>query len=188
MVVIKGEFLLAMGGILGVVHIGVNHRGWLGITGDELIDKGLGDAVDIPGRGGVFQTREGGRMARSLPASRGLRSCPQLEERIGTQGVGVVAILVTAGDLVDALGQEIPQGMLRVGGMALIVEGLCQAVGKADLLVDAPQQTGAGIRGQGATLGVGRRMKPVDRRKMRLLWDKPGHCDLIWLLSEALLA
>ena len=188
MVVIKGEFLLAMGGILGVVHIEDNHRGWLGITGDELINKGLGHAVDIPGRGGIFQTREGGRTGQVTPRIQGLAIYPQLEERIGTQGVGVVAILVTAGDLVDALGQEIPQGMLRVGGMALIVEGLCQAVGKADLPVDAPQQQGAEIRGQGATLEVGTESEPVDRRKTQLFWDKLGHWRPRLASSEALLA
>jgi len=72
--------------------------------------------------------------------------------------------------------------------MALIVEGLCQAVGEADLLVNPSQQQGAEIRGQGATLEVGPESEPGDRRKTQLFWDRLGHRRPRLASSEALLA
>ena len=185
MVVIKGEFLLAMGGILGVVHIEDNHRGWLGVTGNELINKGPGHAVEIPGRGGIFQTREGGRTGQVTRRIQGLAIYPQLEQRIGTQGVGVVAILVTAGDLVYALGQEIPQGMLRVGGMTLIVEGLCQAVGDADLLVNAPRNsTGPKSEDRAPPSKSAQRENPSTGGKLSCSGIDLDIGDLVWLLPK----
>ena len=139
MMVIKGEFLLAMGGILRMVHIEDNHRGWFWVTGDELVNKGFGYAVDIPDRCRIFQTRKGGGTGQVTVGIQGLAIHPQLEKGTFAQGVGVIAILIAAGDLVNALGQQITQRMIGIGRMALIVEGLCQAVGEADLVVNAPQ-------------------------------------------------
>jgi hypothetical protein len=58
--------------------------------------------------------------------------------------------------------------------MALIVEGLCQAMGEAGLLIDAPQQHRAEIREQGAILEIGPDRESLERRETQLLWDRPG--------------
>jgi hypothetical protein len=39
-----------MGGILGAFQIEDNHHRWLGTAVDELLNEGLGHALEIPGR------------------------------------------------------------------------------------------------------------------------------------------
>jgi hypothetical protein len=59
--------------------------------------------------------------------------------------------------------------------MALIVEGLCQAMGGADLLLsDAPQQHRAENREQGAILEIGPDRESLERTETQLLWTRPG--------------
>lgn len=53
--VVEAEFLLAVGGVLGVVHIQNNELGWLVAAGDKLIRKCLRQTVDVLGGGRIFQ-------------------------------------------------------------------------------------------------------------------------------------
>jgi hypothetical protein len=145
-----------MGGILGAFQIEDNHHRWLGTAVDELLNEGLGHALEIPGRGGISQTREGG---------------PTSHRRFGR-----------------CAGPADCAGDARCSGMALIVEGLCQAMGEAGLLSDAPQQHRAEIREQGAILEIGPDRESLERRETQLLWDRPGPRWPRFASSEPLLA
>jgi hypothetical protein len=77
--------------------------------------------------------------------------------------------------LIDPLGEEVPQGMDDVGGMALIIYGVGEACGEAYLEVDAPEQEHAKIGRQGTPLEIGADGMASDGRKTQLFWSRIGH-------------
>lgn len=113
-VVIEDQFLLARRGILGMIPRHYDHGGRRGVAGDELIHDGLRHPLQSPRRCRVFQTGEGrrtGEVRRFLPRPPLLT---ELEQRIGAQGMGVMAILVSTGDWVSTLGEP---GLEAVGNV-----------------------------------------------------------------------
>jgi hypothetical protein len=58
-----------------------------------------------------------------LLGSQGRTLDPQLKQRIATEAVGIIAVGIAGGNLIDTLGQEVSQGMINVGGMPCIVYG-----------------------------------------------------------------
>ena len=73
--------------------------------------------------------------------------------------------------------------------MPLIVEGLCQTVAEAGLVVVVPQQQGSELRGApGAALGNGSDSHGVDGRKTPLNRDRAGHGRPRFASYAALLA
>ena len=59
--VIKGEFLLPMRGIIGVIEIEHNGRRGLWVTGNKVIHQGGREPIEVFAVYLVFQTGEGGR-------------------------------------------------------------------------------------------------------------------------------
>jgi len=62
------------------------------------------------------------------------------------EAIGIVAIGIAGGDLVDTLREEIPEGMVNVGRMPFIMDGRRKAVGETNLAVDPAQQERTKIR------------------------------------------
>ena len=60
--------------------------------------------------------------------------------------IGVIGIGISRGDLLHALGQQIPQGMVNIGGVPLIVDSGGEVLREAYLLVDTPQQEDTKVR------------------------------------------
>ncbi len=60
MVVVEGQFLLPVGPVFGMVHVQDDDRGWAGIAGNEDLDKGLGQTIDVLAGESVLQPRERG--------------------------------------------------------------------------------------------------------------------------------
>jgi hypothetical protein len=52
--------------------------------------------------------------------------------------IGVIRIGISRGDLLNTLGQQVPQGMVNRGGVLLIVDSGSEALREASLLVDTP--------------------------------------------------
>ena len=188
MMVVEAQLLLPVGGVLGVIHVQDEERGRCGIAGDELIDKRLGQAVDILGRCGILQTREGGGAGQIAVGVQGLVIHPQLEHRVGSQGIGVIAVLIPAGDLKDTLGKKIAQRVLGLGGMALVVEHVSETPGQADLAINTTQDHGAEVRGHRTAVEISADCEASDGRKTQLLWSRLGHGRPRLASSEALLA
>lgn len=116
MMIVEAELLLAVRGVLGVIHIQHDDRRWRGITGDELIDERPSDAIEVFSGGRILQARERrgtGQIARAVqrPALQA-----EFEQWITPQGVGVIAILIGAGDLIHALGNQVAQRVRDVAG------------------------------------------------------------------------
>jgi hypothetical protein len=63
----------------------------------------------------------------------------QLKQGITTEAVGIIAVRIAGGDLIDPLGQEVAQGVINVGWMAGIVYGCREACGEANLAVNAAE-------------------------------------------------
>jgi len=174
-VVVEAQLLRSVGGVLGMIHVQDDELGWFGIAGDELIDEGLGQAVDVFGRGAILQARERGGAGQVGIGIQRLAIKAQLEERIASERIGVIAVLVGAGDLIGTLSKQLPQVVGDIGRMALVVEGLRQMRGQADVAVYTAQDHGAEIRRQGATIEIASDRQAVDGGKSQLLWDRLGH-------------
>jgi len=48
----------------------------------------------------------------------------------------LIAVRIAGGDLVDALGQQVPQGMINIGLMSFIMDSGSEALGQANLTID----------------------------------------------------
>ena len=77
----------------------------------------------------------------------------EFEDGIGTQGVVAVLLFVAGEDADDAPADHVGEGVLVEVGIAGVVEGLGELLGKADALVELPQRQQSGVRGK---RGVGR--------------------------------
>jgi hypothetical protein len=53
--------------------------------------------------------------------------------------IGIIAIRIPRGDLVDTLGQEVSEGVIYIGLMSLVLHGSGKAFGETNLAVDATQ-------------------------------------------------
>ena len=50
--------------------------------------------------------------------------------------MGIIAVRIPGGDLIDTLGQQVPQGMINIGGVPFIMDGSGKAFGEAKLAID----------------------------------------------------
>jgi hypothetical protein len=87
----------------------------------------------------MFKPREGRRTRQVLLWSQWEALYAQLKQRVSTEAVGIIAVRIASGDLIDTLGQEVAQWVINVGGMACIVDGGREACGEANLAIDAAE-------------------------------------------------
>jgi hypothetical protein len=186
--VVEAQLLLTVSGVLAMIHVQDDERRRCGIAGDELIGKRLGQAVDIFGRRRVLQARESGGAGQIGIGIQGLAFHPQLEHRVGAQGIGVIAVLIGAGDLEDTLGEKRVQRMVGIGGMSLVVERRGQTLGQSDLPIDAAQDHRAEVRGHRPAVEITAHRETGDGRKTQLFRGRLGHGRPRLASSEALLA
>ena len=96
----------------------------------------------------MFETlqRALARQRRTAVAASLERVGQQGQQRVVTQIVVVVEILVAQGDARDALRQQGPQGVHSEPGVAVIPEARGHPVEEPDDAVDLPQQQRSGVR------------------------------------------
>src|SRR5262249_46796628 len=137
MMVIEGQFLLAMRRVLGVIEVKNNRRWLLGVAGNEGVNKRLREAVEIGASHAVFEPGEGGRTRQVLSRIKRDTFDAQLEHGIVPETLGIIAIRIARRDLIDTLGEEVSKRMVNIRGMAFV--GYCsgQACGETDLSVDS---------------------------------------------------
>jgi hypothetical protein len=70
---------------------------------------------------------------------------PELEHGVVAEMLGVIGVCIPRGDLINALGQQVPQGMVNIGWVPCIVDSGCEAFRQANLTVDTTQQEGTKI-------------------------------------------
>ncbi len=108
-------------------------------AGDVLLDQGLAEPIDILGGGRVFEARHRRRRRQRRIGIEWQTTGAKLEHRVMAQTIGTVVVFVAAADLVDALGQQVALGMDDVAGVPGIDHGSIDALGQADLAIDAAQ-------------------------------------------------
>ena len=174
-VVVERLLLLAMGGILGVIHVQHDHGRRLGVAGDEGLDEAFGQAVNVFARYAVLQAGERGSRSQIIPLVQRSPTCGQFEHRIAAQRIGVVAIGVTAGGLEYPLAEQIGQGVINVRGVAFVVNRADQARNQADLQVDATQQYSAKVGGHQPAVKICPNRNSGTGGKAKLGWDRMVH-------------
>jgi hypothetical protein len=137
-IIIEGQLLLAMCGIIGVVHIEDNGGRGLRVAGDEVVHQGTRKTIQVCAVPLVLQTRERGGTRSVVLRIQGAPLHPEVEQRVVAEVIGVIGIRIPGGDLIHALGQQVPQGMINRGGVPLAMESSCEALCQANLTVDTP--------------------------------------------------
>ncbi len=110
-------------------------------------DQGLGQAVTGAAIDGVLQAREGGLTGQSGARHVRTATADQLEQRIVSQRVGVVLVLVAARDLQDALAQEHRQRM-ACWSTPPIADRPSEGRGQSQALVGAGEPDQSAVRGE----------------------------------------
>ena len=106
-VVVEGQLLLAVGRVLGRVHVDHHpHHRLAPMPPDEVLRQELRQPQQFLLGDPVLQARERGLAAQRRPAL-GKPTDRRLEERVAAQRRGVVGVLVAAGNLIDALAQQL---------------------------------------------------------------------------------
>lgn len=90
----------------------------------------------------------------------------------------VVEVLVAQAEAVDALGQEVAQGMGDASGIAVVGEAPGEALEEAEAALDLPQEQRPGVGGDLAPVELGQdgtRTEPLEAdRRVATLCHCPG--------------
>jgi hypothetical protein len=163
----EGELLLAVGGIGAGVQIQDHLAGRAPLLLEEQIEQHVVDGVALGFGDVALQTRERGLRGEVGTGLWGAAD-RQFKSRIVAQSGGVIAVLVTGGDLIDALAEEIEERMVDALGAARIVEAGGDALGEAEVAVEVSQEQQATVGGEGSAREI-----QVDRfaRQQRKVQD-----------------
>src|SRR5437763_414099 len=111
--VVECELLLSVGRIVGVIQIEHDGRRRLRVAGDEVGAQRLGQPIEVLTVHAMFKPREGRRTRQVLLWSQWEALHTQLKQRVSTEAVGVIAVRIAGGDLIDTLGQEVAQWVIN---------------------------------------------------------------------------
>ena len=144
--------LVAVGRVAGRVEVDSDHAGGLAPLALALQHEGgegARHAQQVAGADGVLEAGESG-LGGEVAGGVGVAPEQHLEDGIGAQAVGVVAVEVAEGDAEDALAQHVGEGMLDAGAEAGVAEAGDEGGGEAQQLVAGREQGGAAVgAGQG---------------------------------------
>jgi hypothetical protein len=114
-----------------------HHRGWgLWVTGNTVVHEGAGEALEVVLVYVVLQTRQGRGTGSIGGRLQGRPLHPELEHGVSAETIGVIGIRIPCGDLLDTLGEEVPQRVVDIGLMTLITHRRREALGQANLPVN----------------------------------------------------
>jgi hypothetical protein len=144
-IIIACKLPLALRRVIGVIEGKHNGGGRLWVAGDEVVDQHAREPVAILA---VDAGCKPGKGRGTRQVLRGLQGRPlhtELKQRVGPETMGILAIRIPRSDVVDTLGQEVPELVLDIGLMSLVLHSGGEAVGEAKLAVDATQQEGTQV-------------------------------------------
>jgi hypothetical protein len=170
----KAFLLLAVRGKGGSIEVEDQFAGGLALLLQEQIEKELIDLLTLGVGDLVFQARE-----RRLGGERGVRerraADGDLEDGIGTQEGRVIGVLIACGHLVDALADQMEEGMMDALLEAGIFQASGDALGEAEVLVEACHEEEAPIGREGAAVEVDlKRLVGKERKLHRELRTSHG--------------
>jgi hypothetical protein len=140
-----------------------------------VVDQRVGAPGEVLAVDAVCKTRQGGS---TRPVLRGLQGGPlhaELQPGGVPETLGIIASRRPRGALVDTLGQEVSEGVIDRGLRSLVLHGSGKAFGETHLAVDATQQEGAKVGGEGPPLKIGPYSIASEGRKTSLFGRRIGH-------------
>ncbi len=140
----ESQLLLAVGWVDGGVQVEDDLLRRLAMALEEQVEEDFGQAVQLARRDRVLEPRERGLGGQVVA---GIRVAPagDFQHRVGGEGVGVVAVLVATGYLIDALAQEIEEGLADLGRLAAIPQARCETLGQTRAAVHLGQPEEAAV-------------------------------------------
>jgi hypothetical protein len=88
----------------------------------------------------MLQPGEGGSTREVVLGLQGTPRYPQFEHRVMAEMIGVIRIGISRGDLINALGSQVPQWRVNRGLMPLSMDSGSEAFRQANLAVDTTEQ------------------------------------------------
>ena len=90
------------------------------------------------------------------------------------EAIGIIAVRIPGGDVINPLGQEVPERVVDRGRMPLVLHSRGKACGEAQLAIKAPEQEGAKVGRQGPAFTIGSDGSASEGRKTSLVWRRIG--------------
>jgi hypothetical protein len=109
---------------------------------------------------------------------------PQLQQGIVPETVRIIAVRIAGDDVIEPLGEEVPERMVNRGRMACVMHRGGQAFRQADLPVAATQAQGSKVGRQRPTVKIGPDGVPRNGRKMELFWSRIRQKQTAWGFYE----
>lgn len=106
--IIERKLLLAIRRIIRVVQIKDNSGRRFGVAGDEMIHQGPSEPIEILTVDLVLQARERRGTGSIVGRVQGRPLYPEFAHRVTAEAIGVIGVGIPRGDLIDALGQQVP--------------------------------------------------------------------------------
>jgi len=173
--IVEGELLLPIRGIIRVVYSEDDGWGRRRVTRNKVVDQGPREPIEVFAIYLVFQTGEGGCTGSVLLGVQGRPLNAEFEQGVPTEAIGIVPIRISRSDLIDALGQEVTQRVVNRGLMPLLMDSCCKTRREPNLQVDPSQEECTKVRRQGPTLEIRTESLTGGRRKIQLFWARIDH-------------
>jgi hypothetical protein len=141
----QAQLLPAVHGVEGVVDVEHDAPGHVAERGAVEVDHGPAHAQQGAPVRQVLQAGDG--RLRAQVARRGQPLQGQLEQRVGAQAGGVVAVLIAGRDHQQAEADDIGRGVNRPPGVARVVDAGRQQVGDPQAAFELPQDQQAAVGG-----------------------------------------
>ena len=149
----EAKLLAAVHGVKRVVNVEHDPLRHLSERGAIKVDHRPPHRDQLPHAGQVFQPAH--RRLRRQIATRRQRVLGHLEDRIGTQPVGIIAILITGGNHLHAEADHVGQAVDDLVRAARIIDASRQTLGHPQPPFHLGQRQNTTIRGQHAAVKTG---------------------------------
>jgi hypothetical protein len=136
------KLLLAIRRLIRMVYSKDHGGRGLSGTGDEVGHQSAGEPREGLAVDAGFQPGEGGATGQVLRWLQGRPLAPECAHRVTTETVGIIGVRIPRGTLIDALGSQVPYGVINRGRMALIMNGDGETLGQPNLPVNTPEPEG----------------------------------------------
>ena len=148
------QLLRAMSDVLSVVDVEDDLLGRLRVGGQEGVQQGARQAVEIGAADLILQTRQR-RLTGQIRARSRRPLTGGFQRRITAQLVAVVGVLVAAGNLKDALAQKVLVRVVDVAGMPPVTQGGHHALDDTHDGFGRSQQQHTAVLGKAAAVEIG---------------------------------
>jgi hypothetical protein len=134
--------------VLAGVHVQHDGAGPTAGRGEELGEEHVVDAIALRFADRGFEAGKGG-LAGEVGAGAGSTTHGELESGIVAESGGVVGVFVAGGELVDALAEQVEEGVLDAGWTPGIVEAGFDLLGEAKAAVELGEEEETAVGGKG---------------------------------------